>query len=70
MSHIFCTKCGHPLTQYQRDVATADAGYAFDATAAVAMTFACSSYTDEAGCQGNDPEEMACWWAPAMLDDD
>lgn len=67
---IVCTKCGELLAPYQIETAWADAGYMFDEEAQAAMTFACSGYSDERGCEGNDVEETACWWGPGMGDND
>lgn len=70
MAQHFCAKCGTPLAQYQIDAATADAGYAFDEAAAATMAFACSGFTEEDGCLDNDADEMACWWADTLPEDE
>jgi hypothetical protein len=65
----FCAKCGALLSAYQIDVARIDAGYGLDETGVDTMRFACSGYSDDKGCEGNDPDETACWWADDLLDE-
>ena len=70
MPDVLCTKCGTPLASYQADAARIEAGYGLDDTGGETMRFTCSGYSDEKGCEGNNPDETACWWADDLPDDD
>jgi len=55
-----CSNCGSPLAEEQIVAALEDASLTLQDRDSV--TFCCSSYTDEDGCQGNDQECMAYWY--------
>lgn len=56
-----CSNCGGPLTAAQIALALADAGLGEEATMHDTLRLSCSSYTDERGCQGNDPTALPYW---------
>ena len=66
-----CSNCGYGLDDNQIKLALDDAStvpmidgeYDTESGEYDRMTFCCSDYTDETGCQGeNDPEQMAYWY--------